>query len=1323
MGGVTTPAAISPALDELSIGHSTSSASAVAVDNNNATPRLVHRSETTLIYRSGSDKGVKYILGDDPSAVQQHMARLEHEQQIFKHLPPSCPRRNIIKAEQGDDGRISILFEWVNGITLEEWLQGQQQQQQGQALPQDVLKMRLRMATAIAKTLNDYHDSGVAHTTLSKMNIIVETCEAGITVNLIHLSQSIVMKQSEDESFAKRAQQEDLEGLGRVYQTLFGVSEGIFEQENILMAREEDDSGESEDCEEGRTKRSKSSTEQEVNGGLPLYLVALISALINKGNSGGEKYDNVKQVLNDLKAAANKFDTYFRSFDWKEVSLRNHLPVPPSAFYGRQPEMSIIMSSLHSVLNYGKPNYCVVSGQAGMGKTKLMNQIKKTIEGKNGHLIVCKYMADGSRPDSVLFGALGDFFGTVVENSNDDLKARMRERIRAFESSFGIGDLIQSIPNLNKLVGSDYTSIDLSAVPQQQLLHRSKYLLCKLIGAIADAQNPVALLFDDLQWCDETTLSVIQTIVTDPEIQYCLYLGCYRDSEGARAAEQMAADIKFQIQVFTINLGPLGKEAVNALVSESMCLPPSLSQPLSAIVHTKTAGSPLFCLNFLSDGMVRFNLSTRRWEYDIKDMLMKEIPPSVVQYIVSQMTKLPRSYRLALKLASCLGHHFDHVTFLKAKVKSDYDLEKVLPSVCHLGFLHQVSPNNSPNPQFMWAHDEVREAAYLLVPENMREQFHLLIGTRLLMNTPEDELLPAAIFAILGHMNKGIRLIQTHDQKYEAAKLNLLAGETCIKTSSFHSAADYFTSGIKLLPEDCWEFEYNLTLNLHDAAQEALFVIGDFHKLRLLSAEVITKAKKFDDKLNSYNNLVRYLVSLDKMEEAMSTCTSVLSELGEPMPAQVTNEACYHAIVTTKTMLAKYPGDQILNFPRMTDARRLAAMESLQLILLSSFNSPDPRMGVLLVSKAIQMSLEFGLCEASTFAFAMYGTMLVHGTMKDLEGGYFYGNLAIKLLNVLRASRFKARVFTMVYGLIHIWRDPWQASLGNLLEGYNAGCITGDIEYAFRSTHIYSELALHSGRDLKPLKDEMITYAKRALQCKQIGAELGIVPYLSAVLELTGDASKEDIYQVLLNTTEEALFQLLESRNDRRVCFSILNNRKIGHIFKGDMESATQVHNLILNHPVISANMEHIRTMPYIIGAFADGLIAFFCARKNEKDKDKWTKTGEDMIKTFKSWEISSKWNFSNKLYLLQGECYCNLGQNELAFEKYDAAIKAARDHRFTHEEGLAHYLCGQSHLRHGQQKEAVIHFTEARKCYERWGAIALVQIMESEVGRLTQIS
>ena len=271
------------------------------------------------------------------------------------------------------------------------------------------------------------------------------------------------------------------------------------------------------------------------------------------------------------------------------------------------------------------------------------------------------------------------------------------------------------------------------------------------------------------------------------------------------------------VNVIIVNLAPLDKESVkvNMLISESMRLPPSLSLPLSTILNGKCASSPLFLRSFLSDGMIRFNLTTHTWDYDIRKIAMKEIPVELVHYLTSQMSLLACSHRLVLKLVSCLGDSFDAATFNKAKVKSDYDLEQVLPSVCQIGYIHEISSG-----KFIWAHDEVRQAAYALIPNNMREAFHLLIGTHMLMNTHDQEL-EISIFYIPRHIIQGIQIIESPEQKNEIAELNLMAGTLSYETSSFDSSVEYFMNGIALLTDECFEDQYDLSIELHNAGQGA----------------------------------------------------------------------------------------------------------------------------------------------------------------------------------------------------------------------------------------------------------------------------------------------------------------------------------------------------------------------------------------------------------------------------------------------------------------------------------------------------------------------
>jgi len=537
---------------------------------------------------------------------------------------------------------------------------------------------------------------------------------------------------------------------------------------------------------------------------------------------------------------------------------------------------------------------------------------------------------------------------------------------------------------------------------------------------------------DDLHWADATSLDILQMIVTHPDLKYCLCIGCYRD-ENTSLTEKVTAmlnGIKSQdISVSVITLARLEQESVNMMISEKLCLPLSLCKILSLIVHNKTAGAALFLVNFLQslgeEGVIRFNLSKRRNEYDIGHIRRKEVPAGAVLYMKSQMSKLLSGYSLALKVASCLGHEFDYVTMKRAKVMDACSLEYFLPTLTSLGFIQELSPST-----FVWAHDQVQQAAYELIQVSQRESFQLLIGTKLYMNTPENEL-EGSIFLIVSQLNIGKRLVlEDDDTAYDVAKLNLVAGEKAISTSSFRSAAGYFLAGIGILPEGSWECRYHLTLDLHDAALDALLVIGDFTKLHNLAYKhILPNTVNFDDKLNCYLNLVRYLVASGQLEKGISTCTKVLGKLGVEFPDAITEAIGMKEFLEVKHELSAYSDDQILSLPLISDKHNLGTMELLGQIIAPSTRI-NPLLTMVLACKMVLMTLKYGLCDVSAIAFGVHGALLTNLLYQDIEGGYRMGSIALKILNKFpEQNRFTSRVLGSYYGSVYIWREPFQGKL------------------------------------------------------------------------------------------------------------------------------------------------------------------------------------------------------------------------------------------------------------------------------------------------------
>ena len=138
-----------------------------------------------------------------------------------------------------------------------------------------------------------------------------------------------------------------------------------------------------------------------------------------------------------------------------------------------------------------------------------------------------------------------------------------------------------------------------------------------------------------------------------------------------------------------------------------------------------------------------------------------------------------------------------------------------------------------------------------------------------------------------------------------------------------------------------------------------------------------------------------------------------------------------------------------------------------------------------------------------------------------------------------------------------------------------------------------------------------------------------------------------------------------------------------------------------------------------IVVCFVDGLIGFFFARKHGIDEAKWTNLGLSAIESLSKWTKRSEWNFSNKLHLLEAELYFLRKDDESALASYRASIKAAKDHRFVHEEGLAEEKMATYLLNKNEHDEAMEHFINVKRCYETWGAHTLVQRIDAAIAIL----
>src|SRR4028118_605431 len=132
------------------------------------------------------------------------------------------------------------------------------------------------------------------------------------------------------------------------------------------------------------------------------------------------------------------------------------------------------------------------------------------------------------------------------------------------------------------------------------------------------------------------------------------------------------------------------------------------------------------------------------------------------------------------------------------------------------------------------------------------------------------------LFDIVGHLNQGIELINHLSEREALALLNLEAGQKARNSTAYAAATAYLQTGIELLRANCWQSQYELTLNLYVAAAETAYLNADIEGMEHKAALVLQKAKTILDKIKIYEISIAAQTAQSKMLEAITVGTKAL---------------------------------------------------------------------------------------------------------------------------------------------------------------------------------------------------------------------------------------------------------------------------------------------------------------------------------------------------------------------------------------------------------------------------------------------------------------
>lgn len=1037
---------------------------------------------------------------------------------------------------------------------------------------------------------------------------------------------------------------------------------------------------------------------------LPNLLSAMIMRLLAK--SPQERYQTARGLLYDLELCLEQWTVNgeISGFIPGNQDISDTLLIP-QRLYGREEATRQLLAAFNMVKTKRVPQVVMISGYSGIGKTSLVRELYKSMSGEYGYFISSKFeQYINENPYSTISHCFSELIHQLLSES-DKMLAEWKVRIcNALGSNVQL--IIDLIPQLEIITGKQKP---VAQMPPTQAQNRFHMAFGQFMSVFSNLEHPLVWFLDDLQWIDPTSLKLLSFLSEKAEIPPFLFIGAYRDNEVTPDHPLLQTLKKLYPagnNLHNIRIGALSVQDIANFLRDALPNFRGNLEELSQVFMEKTAGNAFFMIQLLkslhAENLIYFDKILGKWTWNISVIKETGYTDNVVDFLLVRLRSLGLDTQLILQLAACIGSVFDLRTLTVASDTSHEHVHQALQEAIKEGLVLQYGDNT-----FRFQHDRIQQAAYNLIPSDQRARIHLQIGTMLV----ENSVIEPDIFVVVNQLNQALDLIHDPEKKRRLADYNLTAGEKAKLATAYEPAYRYLETGIELMDSDSWSSQYELTLHLYEEAAETAYLLGSYAESDSLVESVLTNARSAIDKATAYMVRIDYYMAQGQIKKAVETGLEILGLLGLFIPKKPRNLYINLHVLRTKWLMSgRWQGKKIedlLDLPSMTDPVNIAKMEIMNTLFSALYISNHALMP-LVASQMAELSMRYGNCSVSPFAYAIYGFVLC-GRYQDIETGYRFGQLALKLLEEkIPDSKAEAKTIYVVNGFVKHSKQHLRDVLAGLGETYHIGVETGDFEYAARSLTLGPRYLFSIGEPLAAVNNVFEANIHTIVQLKQRSSLNYISINHQAVANLRHENADPVMFKGPYYDEEEALPLHILHKDSYAISLLYFNKLMLAYIFN-DYSRAKICADQAREYLPSSTSLYHYYQF-YAYDSLA--MLAALSEASPHEQKLMLTRVAKNQS-MLKRWARHAPMNHQHRWHLVAGEIARVNSQCLLAHQHFLEAVKLANRYGYLYEEALAFELAGRMHFEADNEVLSATFLKEARACYYKWGAEAKVRDMD----------
>ena len=363
----------------------------------------------------------------------------------------------------------------------------------------------------------------------------------------------------------------------------------------------------------------------------------------------------------------------------------------------------------------GAGSLVLIGGEAGVGKTRLVEEAAAEARRLGMRVLTGRCVDQQGAPPYL----------PTIEHIEEAARQVSPEGLRQT-----LGENAPEIAKLMPELRVRYPDIPepVSLPPEQE----RRYLLHGVAEFVERAARatPLVLVYEDLQWADESTLLLIRLLAQRVAQVPVLAVGTYRDTDLKPGCPLAAVlpELLRQRLADEIQLGRLTEDGVAAvLAGRAGSTPPP---ELVALVYAETEGNPFFVEEVFRHLHEAGKLldEAGQWRSDV-EIADSDVPRSVSLVIGQRLERVSDDCRRILTIAALAGKAFRFDLVAGFQGVDEADLLDALEEAVRATLIEDVSTGREA--RYAFVHEQIRQTLLSLLSTARRQRLHLRMADAL----------------------------------------------------------------------------------------------------------------------------------------------------------------------------------------------------------------------------------------------------------------------------------------------------------------------------------------------------------------------------------------------------------------------------------------------------------------------------------------------------------------------------------------------------------------------------------------------------------------